>query len=65
MPALVPILHQSRRAESRGPAWAFSLKNEHIVVELDGKIGGGLAFQIVPWLAVFSGPSISSPCSPS
>jgi len=37
-----------------GPAWAFSLKNEHIAVELGGKIGAGLAFQIVPWLALFS-----------
>ena len=39
---------------SGGPAWAFSLKNEHIAVEFGGKIGAGLAFSIMPWLAVFS-----------
>ena len=38
---------------SAGPAWAFSLKNEHLAVEFGGKIGGGLAFQIAPWIALF------------
>jgi opacity protein-like surface antigen len=37
-----------------GPAWAFSLKNERLAVEFGGKVGAGLAFQIAPWLAVFS-----------
>ncbi len=37
-----------------GPAWAFSLKNEHLAVEFGGKVGGGLAFQIAPRIALFS-----------
>jgi opacity protein-like surface antigen len=37
-----------------GPAWAFSLKNEHLAVEFGGKVGAGLAFQIAPWIALFS-----------
>jgi opacity protein-like surface antigen len=36
-----------------GPAWAFSLNNEHLVVEFGGKVGGGLAFQFAPWIALF------------
>jgi opacity protein-like surface antigen len=36
-----------------GPAWAFSLNNEHLAVEFGGKVGGGLAFQIAPWIALF------------
>ena len=39
---------------SGGPAWAFSLKNEHIAVEFGGKLGAGMAFQVLPWLALFS-----------
>ena len=37
-----------------GPAWAFSLKNEHIVVEFGGKVGGGLAFLFTPWLGLYA-----------
>ena len=37
-----------------GPAWAFSLKNEHLALEFGGKVGTGLALQIVPWLALFT-----------
>lgn len=39
---------------SAGPSWAFSLKDDHVDVELGGKAGVGLAFQIAPWAALFS-----------
>jgi opacity protein-like surface antigen len=37
-----------------GPSWAFSLKNDHVVLELGGKLGIGLAFQIAPAVALFT-----------
>ena len=37
-----------------GPAFAFSLKNDNIAIQIGGKLGGGLAFQLTPWLALFS-----------
>ena len=36
-----------------GPAWAFSLKDDHVVVEFGGKVGGGLAFMIAPWVGLY------------
>ena len=54
-----------------GPAWAFSLNNEHLAVEFGGKVGGGLAFQIAPWVALFGEyryiffPGSSSPTNTS
>jgi opacity protein-like surface antigen len=37
-----------------GPSWAFSLKNDHVVLELGGKLGFGLAFQIAPAIVLFT-----------
>lgn len=39
---------------SAGPAFAFSLKNEDPVVEVGGKVGIGVAFQLTRWLAIFA-----------
>jgi opacity protein-like surface antigen len=36
-----------------GPAWAFSLENDEVRVELGGKVGAGLAVQIVRHLSLF------------
>jgi len=30
------------------------LKNDHIIVEFGGKVGGGLAFLFTPWLGVYA-----------
>lgn len=38
---------------SLGPAWAFSLDNDEITVEIGGKVGLGLAFQLARWIALF------------
>jgi opacity protein-like surface antigen len=38
---------------SAGPAWAFSLDNEELTVELGGKVGVGLAFNLARWIALF------------
>src|SRR5262245_60971453 len=37
-----------------GPSWAFSLNNDHVTLELGGKVGIGLAFQIAPTIALFT-----------
>lgn len=37
-----------------GPASAFSPRNETIGVEFGGKVGGGVAVQLAPWIALFS-----------
>jgi len=36
-----------------GPAWAFSLNDSSLAVEFGGKGGGGLAFSVTRWLALF------------
>lgn len=36
-----------------GPAWAFTLDNEAVTVGPGGKLGGGAAFQLTRYLAVF------------
>lgn len=37
-----------------GPAFAFSLENEDVELQVGGKIGGGLAFQLFKALALFA-----------
>ena len=36
-----------------GPTWAFSLDDDSLRVELGGKVGAGVAFDVVPMFAVF------------
>jgi opacity protein-like surface antigen len=37
-----------------GPSWAFSLDDDDLAVQLGGKVGTGLAFQITPLIAVIA-----------
>ncbi len=36
-----------------GPTWAFSLNDDSLKVEVGGKVGAGVAYNIVPMFAVF------------
>jgi opacity protein-like surface antigen len=38
---------------SGGPAWAFSLDSDSVDVELGGKFGGGVSYNITPTIALF------------
>jgi opacity protein-like surface antigen len=37
-----------------GPTWAFSLNDDSLKVEFGGKVGVGVAYNIVPMFAIFS-----------
>jgi opacity protein-like surface antigen len=39
---------------SVGPSWAFSLDNSKVSMQTGGKVGAGLTFRVLPWLALFS-----------
>jgi opacity protein-like surface antigen len=39
---------------SAGPAWGFSLDNNDVSMQLGGKVSAGVAYQLTPWLGLFS-----------
>jgi opacity protein-like surface antigen len=39
---------------SAGPTWAFSLNDSHPTVEIGGKVGAGVAFNVTDLVAVFA-----------